>query len=364
MDKQSRLLVCISAHGFGHVAQTAPIINELHARMPHVRITVRSMVRLEYLRSRIRVPFDHAGDSGDAGDIGMLMSSALDVDAEASADAYRAFHRDWEASVMHEAAALRELKPDFVLANVGYLPLAGAYHAGIPCAAMSSLNWADIFAHYCGHLAGARQIITHMEDAYGRAEAFLRLTPGMPMNERYRLQGIGPVANVGRFRRDEINARLNLPPGRKVVLVSLGGIAGQLPTDHWPRLHGVTWLVPASWRSGHPDACALESLGMSFGDILASADTLICKPGYGSFVEAACSGVPVLYSRRDDWPETAVLAAWLDKHGECREVSRTALESGDFAAALQHLLARPKPLPVVPAGIIDAVDWLETRLGS
>ncbi|OIQ83842.1 hypothetical protein GALL_343610 [mine drainage metagenome] len=363
MDKQSHLLVCISAHGFGHVAQTAPIINELHARLPNVRITVRSMVRLEYLRSRIHAPFDRVGDSGDASDIGMLMSSALDVDAEASADAYRAFHRDWEASVMHEAAALRELKPDFVLANVGYLPLAGAHHAGIPCAAMSSLNWADIFAHYCGRLAGGRQVIAQMGDSYGGAGAFLRLTPGMPMDERYHPHEIGPVADVGRFRRDEINARLNLTPDRKVVLVSLGGVAGRLPTDRWPRLPGVSWLVPASWRSTHPDACTLESLGMPFGDILASIDTLICKPGYGSFVEAACSGVPVLYSRRDDWPETAVLAAWLDRHAACREVSRTALEEGGFAEVLQLLLVRPRPQPVAPAGIVEAADWLQARLG-
>jgi len=38
------LVVSISCHGFGHVAQTAPILNLLHERMPHLRLTVRSAV--------------------------------------------------------------------------------------------------------------------------------------------------------------------------------------------------------------------------------------------------------------------------------------------------------------------------------
>lgn len=359
MDKQPHLLVCISAHGFGHVAQTAPVLNALYARMPNLRITVRSLAPLQHLSSRIHVPFDYVRASRD---IGMVMSSALDVNVKASANAYRAMHRDWGAKVRHEATALRELAPDFMLSNVGYLSLAAANRVGIPCAAMSSLNWADIFRHYCGAISGTHHITTQMQVAYNNADAFLCLTPGMPMEELYHRQVIGPVADVGQHRRDEINTRLNLHPDEKLVLVSLGGIAGHLSMSHWPRLPGMRWLVPADWRSTHPDAHVLESLNMPFGDILASVDVLICKPGYGSFVEAACSGVSVLYCSRDDWPETVALAGWLAEHGMCWEVSRAALESGNFKEILAELLAWPRPKPVVPTGIAEAADWLETRL--
>lgn len=361
MDKQPHLLVCISAHGFGHVAQTAPVLNALYARMPNVHITVRSMAPLEHLRSRIHVPFDYVRESGD---IGMLMSSALDVNVKASADAYTAMHRDWGAKVMHEAAALREFAPDFVLSNVGYLPLAGAHRAGIPCAAMSSLNWADIHAHYCGAISGTHHATTQIRVAYNNADAFLRLTPGMPMTELYHRYPVGTVADTGKNRRDEINVRFNWVFGEKLVLVSLGGISGHLPMENWPRLPGVRWLVPAEWRATHPDALVLESLDMPFGDILASSDALLCKPGYGSFVEAACGGVPVLHASREDWPETTALVQWLAEHGVCREVSRFALESGNFAEILRDLLAQPKPQAVMPTGVSEVVAWLEKRLGD
>ena len=90
----SHLVVSISGHGFGHVAQTAPVLNALHERMPQLRLTVRSAVPLPHLRSRIRVPFDHLHSEGD---IGMVMSSALDVRVGESRAAYRAFHEDWKA---------------------------------------------------------------------------------------------------------------------------------------------------------------------------------------------------------------------------------------------------------------------------
>ncbi|MGB8517880.1 MAG: hypothetical protein WCD45_08320, partial [Gallionella sp.] len=168
----AHLVVSISGHGYGHVAQTAPILNVLYKTCPDLQITIRSSAPLAHLRSRINAPFTHLQSEGD---IGMMMTSALDVDAKNSAAAYQKFHADWAARVAAEADLLRELKADFVFANVGYLPLAGAQLAGIHNAAMCSLNWYDIYRHYCGDDAIAQQI----HRCYAHADAFLRTTPGM-----------------------------------------------------------------------------------------------------------------------------------------------------------------------------------------
>lgn len=359
MDKQPHLLVCITAHGFGHVAQTAPVLNALYQRVPGLQVTVRTMAPLPHLRTRIRGPFNYLREN--TGDIGMLMHNALDVRAADTAAAYHKLHRDWGMTITHEARLLRELAPDFVLSNVGYLPLAGAFRAGIPCAGMSSLHWGDIFGHYCGAISGTRQIVEQIHHAYDNADAFLQLAPAMPMPGLERCVAFGPVAHVGRTRREEIDRFFGLN-GAKLVLVSLGGFDGHIPTADWPRLPGVRWLMPASWRSAHPDALTLEALEMDFSDVLASSDALICKPGYGSFVEGACSGVPLLYTRRDDWPETPHLTHWLAEHGQGREVTREQLESGQFEDALQELLAAPRRAPAQPIGIEPVAAWLAQRL--
>ncbi|MDP2144556.1 MAG: hypothetical protein Q8J80_10570 [Gallionella sp.] len=349
------LVVSISGHGYGHVAQTAPILNRLHRLMPQLRITVRSAVPAAHLHSRIHAPFEHMESHGD---IGMLMSSALDVRVEDSRAAYRTFHADWQSRVDDEAGLLRELGADMVFSNVGYLPLAGAQRIGIPNAALCSLNWHDIYRHYCGDDHIAAQI----HESYAHADAFLRATPGMAMSDLPNLVPVAPIADIGTNRRDELNKLLRLSGEEKLVLVSMGGISSRLPMERWPHIDGVRYLVQASWQVDHPDAVVLESLPVGFGDLLASCDALLCKPGYGSFVEAPCGEVPILYVGRPDWPESPALIEWLQRHGRCREVSRQALEEGCVEAELERLWDMPRPPVPVPTGGEQVAEWLAARL--
>jgi len=345
------LVVSITGHGFGHVAQTAPILNLLHKRMPTLQLTIRSSVPATHLRSRIHAPFEHLPSEGD---IGMAMLSPLDIDVEQSRIAYRDFHANWDMRVEQEATLLNALGADFVLSNVGYLPLAGAQHAGIANAALCSLNWADIYRHYLG----ADDIHAQIRNCYAAADAFLRATPGMAMDDLPNLLPLAPLAEIGNNRRDELNHHLRLSHEEKLVLVSLGGITSRLPMDRWPRLDGVRWLVQASWQVRHPDAVVLESLPLNFSDLLASCDALLSKPGYGSFVEAACSGTPVLFASRADWPESPALIEWLQQNGICREISRESLECGNITDDLPKLWNTPRSQPPRPAGAAQAVDWL------
>jgi hypothetical protein len=345
------LVVSISGHGYGHVAQTAPLLNRLYRMLPALRITVRSTVPASHLRSRIQVPFTHLPSEGD---IGMIMTSALDVDVSASRAAYRDFHTDWETRVADEAQLLRDLHADMVLSNVGYLSLAGAQRAGIPNVALCSLNWFDIYRHYCGADAIAAQVLA----CYANADAFLRTTPGMAMNYLDNLIPVAPLAEIGSNRREELNQLLRLSQDERLVLISMGGIASRLPLERWPRVDGVRWLVQQSWQVQHPDAITLESLPFSFSDLLASSDALLCKPGYGSFVEAASCGVPVLYVNRPDWPEAPALTTWLAQNGISREISRDALEQGELAVALAQLWRSLPAKLIQPEKQTEAAEWL------
>lgn len=349
------LVVSISGHGFGHVAQTAPILNALHGLMPDLRITVRSAVPVSHLRSRINAPFEHLPSEGD---IGMVMSSALDVRAEDSRLAYQTFHADWTTRVANEAQLLTELRADYVFSNVGYLALAGAQRAGIGNAALCSLNWYDIYRHYCGDDEVAAQIKT----CYMNADAFLRATPGMAMVSLPKLLPVAPIADLGENRRDELNRKLQLSPEQKLILVSMGGIDTRLPIESWPRLDGVRYLVQQSWHAEHPDAIVLESVGMSFSDLLSSSDVLLCKPGYGSFVEATYSGVPVCYVNRADWPESPALVAWLEQHGVSKEVSRADAHSGALVHDFASLYTQTRPQLAAPTGAAQVAAWLANRL--
>lgn len=349
----AHLVVSISGHGFGHVAQTAPILNALNIH--GLRITVRSSVPEKHLRSRIHAPFTLLPSEGD---IGMVMSSALKVDVERSRAAYCSFHADWDARINEEARVLKSLRADLVFSNVGYLPLAGAQRAGIANAGLCSLNWADIYRHYCGENEISRQI----QSCYAGADVFFRATPGMNMQDLTNLIKVAPIAATGTNQRDELNRLLGLPTGEKLLLVSMGGIAARIPIEDWPRIAGVRYLVQAGWKTSHPDAIFFDTLPMNFGDLLASVDALLCKPGYGSFVEAACCGVPVLYVNRQDWPESPALTAWLRRFGLCRKITQEALLRGEISHELEQLWQAKKPDAQNPTGTRQVADWLSDKL--
>ncbi len=355
MPSDPHLLVAISSHGFGHTCQTAPVVNALRRRLPNLRISIRATVLCELLDARFEGEFTHISV---ASDFGMRMASAVNVLVEESAEAYAQFHSDWDVKIKQEADALAALAPDIILANVPYLTLAGAGRAGIPAYALCSLNWADIYRHYCGHRPEAAAIHAQILAAYNSAAGFLQTGPSMPMSDIARRYAIGPVASVGKNRRAEINKLLDLPAHERLVVIAPGGLAMRIPVDDWPRLPGLRWLVSSEWNIRHPDAVNLEVLGMHFIDILRSCDAMIGKPGYGSFAEAACNAVPMLYVKRHDWPEEPYLIDWLERHGRCLEIDRASLQRGDLREALSLLWDQPVPAPLVPRGIQQAADYL------
>ena len=61
------LFVDISAHGFGHLAQVAPVLNALTERLPALRLTIRSGLPTAKLQARIEAAFTHLIGSSDFG---------------------------------------------------------------------------------------------------------------------------------------------------------------------------------------------------------------------------------------------------------------------------------------------------------
>lgn len=352
------LVVAISSHGFGHIGQTAPVIDALRRRVPNWKITLRTAAPRHKLIERFGSGV--AIEPAEV-DLGMVQQDALRVDLQASAEAYRRFHRDWEARVEAEAAALRALDADGVLANVPYLPLAAADRAGLPGVALCSLNWLDIYASFFADLPEAAAILESMFLAYSSAQCFLQPEPSMPMAGLPNLRPIGPVCQRGTNQRQWIAERTGLGDGERLVMVSLGGMDLRPPVEDWPEFAGWRLVVPASWTSRHPSTIDFEDLDLPYIDALWSCDALICKPGYGSFVEAASAGVPVLYLDRPDWPEVPYLVAWLARVGRSAHLPQDTWLRGGFGTMLS-VLARQGLSGIAVGGAEQAADAIEAAL--
>ena len=354
------LVVDLSAHGYGHLSLMAPVLAELVLRIPDLRLTIRSALPEERLRARVAHPFAHVAR---ALDFGMVMRSPTEVDLAKSAAAYEALHADLDARVAEEARELTALAPDLLVSCIPYLSLLAAARAGVAAASLCSLDWAHIYGPLLGGSPAGDRIQRDMLRAYASA-LFIRPEPSMPMPGLGASVDVGPIAAVTSSRRAELDLRLGLAPGERLVLVALGGIPSRIPIEAWPRSPGVRWLVPEEWRPSRPDAVPLESLGLPFPALLASCDAAVAKPGYGTFAEAAVAGVPLLVVPRDGWPEAAALVEWIERRGRALRLAPGQLERGDLREALDELLALPQRAPPVPSGASEAAGILAKLLAS
>lgn len=384
-NRPPHLLVALSSHGFGHLSQAAPVINQLRELIPDLRLTIRAAFPADQIQRRI---FNPDVLQLVADDFGMVMRDALTVDLGASLLAYQTFHASLPERVEQLSKELIEQKVDLVVADIPYLSLAAAKKAGIPSVALCSLNWADVLEHALllaasnplentaapraispelGH-AGA-EIVREIRGIYQQADYFLLPTPSMPMSTLTNTLVIGPVCTPGIKKREALALNTQVTEDVWFVLVGMGGMPLDLNLDKWPtHMLGkpIHFIVPdnIAQTSKYPQVVAETQTGLSYSDLVASADLILTKPGYGMFAEAAAAGVPILYVERREWPEALALTDWLQSVAHCTEISIDVLHRGDFAEEMRKLfeLGRYDPLP--STGNIQGAILLAQNLHS
>lgn len=349
------LVVDISAHGFGHVAQAAAVLNCLREIE---KLTIRTTISNErLLRERVRQPFQLIEAQLD---IGMVMHDALTVDVDATMDWYRHFHSNYKERRSLAARQLELLRPDCLLSNIPYLSLDAAGMAGIPNVGLCSLNWADIFFSYCQDQKGSSAIHSDIVQAYEQCNLFIQPTPSLPMEYLPRRKEIAPVARLG--QRRSLHSLVNDDSAR-FVLVGVGGVAlNSFPLDQWPRIKNVYWVWPDSVLQKAPSrsdfvAQSYMENHVPYIDLLASSDLVITKTGYGTQTEAVINQVPTICINRPDWPEHPYLREWHSDHGEVRfcDWSNLLTTLTTVEDLLEHVWNKA---PMQPSGAQEAADIL------
>jgi L-arabinokinase len=105
--------------------------------------------------------------------------------------------------------------------------------------------------------------------------------------------------------------------------------------------------------------------GFRYEDLVAQADAVITKPGYGIVSDCLANRVPVLYTSRGEFAEYACLVAGLQRFGVSRFIENADLLAGAWREALAGLLGQPRIWEDLPAdGAHVAAEILEGLLPS
>ena len=152
--------------------------------------------------------------------------------------------------------------------------------------------------------------------------------------------------------RAKTRARVGIPHDGRAALLSFGGYG--LPGLDLASVDCPDWTLVVTDRVAAPNGALpanvrqieeRQFLGGEFRyeDLVAAADVVITKPGYGIIAECLASGTAMLYTSRGRFREYDMLVQEMPRYLRCRFIDHDDLFAGRWRAALEALLSQPVP---------------------
>jgi L-arabinokinase len=325
------------------------LIREICTQRPDARVIVRTSVPRWLFAPIAKAAVDVQTLETDTG---VVQRDSLSLDEEQTARDAARFFADFGSRVAVESELIRGVRADLVIGDIPPLACAAAERAGVPCLAIGNFTWDWIYGIYPAFDRIAPEVIPAIRRAYAATTRALRL----PLHG-----GFEPMAEVvrdipfiaRRSTRDpaETRQQLGLAGDRPIVLASFGAYGADLPLDALRRAGRLTVI----------EAPREPPAGLLYQDLVAAADVVVTKPGYGIVSECVANDTALLYTSRGRFIEYDVFVAEMPRILQCRYISQEDLLAGRWADAIDALLAQPAPIeqPPVDGATIAARHVIE-----
>ncbi len=347
--KQKRLAYYITAHGYGHGVRSCDIIRALNRLCPEAEVVIVSDLPEAFLRSRLASPMNRfrAGSF----DVGMVQLDSIRVDVTATLERITALYQRRDELFRQEQDFLRREEVDLVVSDIPAIPIEAAKSLSLPVLAEANLSWDWIYEPFAETDARWRPIIEHFQRAYAQVDLLLKPPFSGPMSAFQKALDIPLMAEPGQARRAELVAHTGCRPDKKWVLLSFTTLDWDEET-----LRCVEQLTdyefftvrPLAWNRSNIHAVDRDVI--PFSDVLASADMVITKPGFGILSECVVNRKPILYADRADFIEYPVLVTAIEQYCRHVHIPSERLYGGDLLEALKAIEHCPEPSATLPRG--------------
>jgi hypothetical protein len=351
------IIYYITAHGYGHGVRSCDILRALHHHAPDRPLIVVSDLPDSFLRNRLSgIPLILRRGSFD---VGMIQQDSVRVDLPATLTATEALLADWPRLLAQETAWLTEQQAALVVCDIPALPLQAAAQAGIPSIAIGNFAWNWIYAEFAATEPRWQPVIDAFEHAYRQADILLRLPFAEPMSIFPRQIDVPVVARPGTARRDDLIAHTGAPPDRTWVLLSFSTLDwDDAALARLAALHDYAFLTvrPLAWE--HEHIYPVDRTVVPYSDVIASADIVLTKPGFGVVSECVVNRKPMVYVDRTDFREYPILEAAVQRYLPAQHLAAADLYAGRLGEALDAIRQQPWPQEQPPLDGADAVARL------
>jgi len=345
----------ISGHGFGHASRCIEVINAVLATRPETRIGVRTSAPRWLFDLTVKGKVTYSTLECDTG---VVQIDALTLDEADSIRRASSFHSDLVTRAASETRALRELGAGIIVGDIPPLAFAVGGSAGIPSIALGNFTWDWVYADY-PRVRLAPSLLPAIRGAYAKASMALRLPMSAGFEVFNNVRDIPFIARHASKTREEVVKILKLPHEKPIVLASFGGYGlPGLDSDLLAKFKKYTVVTTATIpmsraRKDTPlvekkgaffsiNEEAMYDIGVRYEDLVAAADVLVTKPGYGIISEAIANDTAVLYTSRGHFPEYDVLVDEMPKYVRSAFISHDDLFAGKWESHIDKLRAQPK----------------------
>ena len=340
-----KILCYLTAHGYGHAVRTSTICNELSR---NVRLIFRTTIPENFFREEVKRPFEYLPGQFDCG---CIQSDSVTVDKKETLQTYMTLAEQNIARLEEEVRFCREQRIDGIVSDITPLAFEVARKAGLPSVAVANFTWFDIYAPYMWEFPSFAPFLEKIRRQYQMADLLLELMPSMGMPYFANRVRIPPVAKQGRNKSGRLKEHLGLEKDLRIALIYVGELG--MEEIRWGDLGKVRgwhflgiYPLPGASANYH----LMDKKTFPYEDLVASAELMVTKIGYGVVSQALINGTPLIYLPREDFAEFPVLEKAIQKWGHGYRLSKEDYCTLKWERVLEEVSKRERPKPVPSEG--------------
>ena len=352
----------VTPHGFGHATRASAVMSACQRAAPGTRFEIFTRVPEWLFAQSLDGPFGYHELQTD---IGLAQRDALHEDIGETLRRLDAFLPFDSAMVQRTAQEMHELNCNLVICDIAPLGIAVARAAGLPSLLVENFTWDWIYEGYLAQEPRLQQHIDYLRDVFTSATYHVQTEPVCVHRSGNMLAP--PVSRASHEPASRMRERLGITMQRPLVLITMGGLSVSDTPSFSAQLAAhpdVTFLIPGGdgdqlYSEGHIIHLPHHS-AFYHPDLVNASDALVGKTGYSTVAEAYHAGVPYGYVSRPHFPESGVMASYIQAHMRGLSFEEQEFRSGAWLARLPELLELGRIARHEPNGAEQVAGFVST----
>jgi len=356
-----RFAFFVTPHGYGHATRACSVMLALRKASPGTIFDIFTRVPQWLFEASLGNGFNYHEILTD---VGLVQESAMTEDLPKTVQKLSEMLPFNSGLVEKLAEQVKVLGCEMVICDIAALGIAVARAAGLPSALVENFTWDWIYEGYLEQEPRLVPYSNYLHDAYQSATYHIRTEPAC--SDHLDADLVSSV--VGRHPRtpaSEIRSRLEIPDGKPMVLITMGGIGSHYPFLQKIEAHpGACFVIPGGGphfeRRGSLVLLAHHS-NYYHPDLVEASDAVIGKLGYSTLAEAYLAGIPYGFIPRPNFPESRVMSHFVVDHMNGLELPEESFFSGEWLDMTSRLLSFGRQRPAEPDGGEQIAAFLLSR---